>query len=282
MPIPGITFASQAIAHQRIYMSTVVRLPANVPAAALRPKQEAFAQRYAEYGNATRAYREAFDVAATTSAATVRQRAYELAHEPAVAARVREILAVAAEGTTISARSRMVRLQDIVEADPSELVRVVVLGCERCWSDDISLAVAMDRALAAGTTLDMDAPQPDCRACRGHGAPRVVVTPTDQLSPSARRLLKSIRQKASGEIEIRMHDQLVAADMLNKMQSVYVDRSVSINAHVNVPALKDMSTEDALNFLETLRPTRPAAAVTVEASILDASPFDITTIDESP
>jgi len=280
MPIPGITFSAQAIVHRRIYMSTVVRLPANVPAATLRPKQEVFAQRFAEYGNAARAYREAFDVAPTTSAATVRQRAYELAHEPAVAARVREILAAAAEGTTISARSRMVRLQDIVEADPSELARVVVEPCECCWSDDVSLAAAMDRAIAAGTALNMDAPQPDCRSCRGHGVQRVVVTPTDQLSPSARRLLKSIRQKASGEIEIRMHDQLVAADMLNKMQGVYVDRSVSINANVTVPALKDMSPTEALDFLETLRPTRPAVD-TVDRSIVDGTTVDMSTIDES-
>src|SRR5687768_10412773 len=91
---------------------------------ALRPKQEAFALRFAEHGNATRAYREAFEVGATMTAATVRQRAYELVHTPAVATRIRDVLAVAAEGTTVSARARMVRLQDIVEADPSELVRV--------------------------------------------------------------------------------------------------------------------------------------------------------------
>jgi hypothetical protein len=234
----------------------------------LRPKQEAFANRFAEHGNATRAYREAFEVGSTMTPATVRQRAYELVHTPAVAARVREILAVAAEGTTISARARMVRLQDIVEADPSELVRVVVEPCESCWADDMALAAAMERALAAHTTLDMESPQHDCRSCRGHGVSRVIVTPTDQLSPAARRLLKSVRQKASGEIEVRTHDQLTAADMLNKMQGVYVDRSVSITARVDVPSsLKDITPEQALAFLERLKPTRPAP-VTVEATVI--------------
>lgn len=238
-----------------VYLQTLSDTDSNTETrVALRPKQDAFAHRFAEHGNATRAYREAFEVGPTMSPATVRQRAYELVHAPAVAERVRQLLAVAAEGTTVSARTRMVRLQDIVEADPGEIVRVVAQPCADCWADDMALATAMECALVAGTTLDMEGPQQDCRSCHGHGVPRVIVTPTDQLSPGARRLLKSVRQKASGEIEVRMHDQLTAADMLNKMQGVYVDRSVSINANVNVPPPKDWTPEDRLAFLNSLRP----------------------------
>lgn len=98
---------------------------------------------------------------------------------------------------------------------------------------------------------------------------RVSVTPTDKLSPAARRLLKSVRQKASGEITVVLHDALAAADMLNKMQGVYVDRSVSLSVSATVPDLKDMSRDDMLDMLESIRPTRP---VSPEPVTIDVTP----------
>jgi hypothetical protein len=80
------------------------------------------------------------------------------------------------------------------------------------------------------------------------------VTPTDELSPSARKLLKGIRQKASGEIEIRLHDQLEAADMLSRLQGAYIDRSVHVTAHVDLPKFESMTREQQLEFLDSLRP----------------------------
>jgi phage terminase small subunit len=238
----------------------------------LRPKQETFAQAYAGHGNAARAYREAFDCDPTMKQATVRSRAYELVHTPRVAARVRQLYDEAAKDTTISARARMVRLQEITEADPGELVRTVVECCRNChginhqhqWRDDADYAQAADQAIADGLSIPSMAggfgfdphqpPHDDCPQCHGYGVPRVVVTATDQLSPSARRLLKAVRQKPDGTIEVQMHDQLAASDQLNKMQGVYVDRSVSINANVNVPPPKDWTHEDRLAFLNSLQP----------------------------
>ena len=239
----------------------------------LNPKREAFARAYATHGNAARAYRETFDVS-DFRPSTVKQRAYELVHEPAVAARVREILAQAAEGTTISARARMVRLQDIVEADPGELVRVVAESCRRChgaghahqWIDAEEFAAALADArrrrvkplptAAGGYGYRPDhEPHPDCPACFGEGVRRVVVTPTDQLSPSARKLLKGVRQKASGEVEIRLHDQLEALDMLNRMQGCYIDRTVSLNLNADIKPLKrGMSVDEALAIMQEVAP----------------------------
>lgn len=244
-------------------------------AVALTGKQENFAQHYAAHGNATAAYRAAFDCSGPIAPATVRQRAHELVHSPGVAARVRELVALAAEGTTIDTRSRMVRLQDIVEADPGELVRTVNEACRHCngaghayqWIDTDEYCTACDDAQRAGQPLPScdggfgytphAEPSESCTKCHGDGTTRVVITPTDKLSPGARRLLKSIRQKGTGEIVITLHDQLAAADMLNKMAGVYVDRSMSLNVNANVPALKDMTREEALDFLESLRPTTP-------------------------
>ncbi|MEO8019726.1 MAG: terminase small subunit [Pseudomonadota bacterium] len=238
---------------------------------ALTPKQENFAQRFAAHGNASKAYREAFDCSGSTRPSTIAQRAYELVHSPGVASRVRELVAVAAEGTTIDTRSRMVRLQDIVEADPGELVRTVNEACRYChgvnhlyqWTVD-EFCAACDDAERTGKPLPTcegglgftphAEPHEECGHCHGDGVTRVVITPTEKLSPSARRLLKSIRQKATGEIVLTLHDQLAAADMLNKMAGVYVDRSVSLNVNANLPAPKDLTPEQALAYLDRLKP----------------------------
>jgi len=265
--------------------SAEVRVPTQVPATAgrgeqLRPRQERFAQFYAEHGNATRAYRQAFRVR-DESAANIRQKGYAMLHRPQVAARVRALLAAAAETTTVSARARLVRLQEIAEADPSELVRVVADACRWChgaahayqWIDAAEYAQALRVAVAANQAherarrparpLPTDEggygyeahrePHSDCPRCHGEGSPRVVVTPTDQLSASARKLLKGVRQKRTGEIEVQLHNQLDALDMLNRAQGVYVERSLSVTAHVAVPPIENWSPEQRLAFLESLK-----------------------------
>src|ERR1700683_3832578 len=237
-------------------------VPATIPAEGsgglgLRPKQEQFAQLYAEHGNATRAYREVFEVSTdTTHHGRLRQRAYELVHTPAVAERVRQILAVAAEATTINARARMVGLQAIIEADPGEVARVVTEPCRSCWPD-AALAAAIQHAIDHDTEWpNQGAPQPDCELCRGHGQQRVVVTDTDKLSPAARHAVRSVRQKANGEIEVRLHDKLAAADMLNKMQGAYVERSVSLNVHAHVEPLRDMTPAEIADLIQQQRAPR--------------------------
>jgi hypothetical protein len=60
------------------------------------------------------------------------------------------------------------------------------------------------------------------------------VADLSKLSGPAGRLLKGVRQKADGSIEVMLHDQLAAADMLNKMQAAYV--SVSVSAHTTANA----------------------------------------------
>jgi hypothetical protein len=230
-----------------------------VPAEALPDltvKQQRFAQCYAAHGNATRAYREAFEIDPGIRAGWLRQRAYDLVHEPRVAARVRELLAEAAEGTTISARARMVRLQDIIEADPSELVHIVAEACAQCWTDPMALAAALDRAATGDPIPDTDSPQSDCTNCRGYGVRRVVITATDHLSPSARKLLKAVRQKPDGTIEVQMHDQLSASDQLNRMQGVYVDKSVSLNINAHVEPLRDMTPAEIAELIQQQKQIR--------------------------
>lgn len=246
-------------------------------AVALSPKREAFAQHYAAHGNATAAFRAAFD-AAGLKARSARELGYRTAHEPAVRARVRELLALAAEGATISARARMMRLQLITEADPGELVSVVAEACRWChgkghayqWVDLAEYLQALSAAAAnnenrvakgqrarpmpsdeGGYGFDAQAePHEDCPRCKGEGSQRLRVTPTDHLSASGRALLKGVRQKATGEIEVMFHDQLAASDQLNCMQGVYVDKSVSVTAHVHVEPLRDMTPAEIAELIQ--------------------------------
>lgn len=238
-------------------------VPAIVPATpglsahpvALTGKRELFAQRMAALGNATEAYRRTYRRRGASPAA-LRVRAHELAHSSDVAARVRQLLAESAGDAVIATKARMARLQTIVEADPAELVRIVSEPCPDCWPAAVPPTgheSGSDGSPLQGSQNALHGhPREDCPACRGYGVRRVVVTPTDELSPAARMLLRSVRQKASGEIEIRMHDQLVASDQLNRMQGSYApDRSLDLTAHVNVD-FATMTLEQQADFIRGL------------------------------
>lgn len=209
------------------------------PPRPLLPKHERFAQQLARHGDAVAAYRAVYRSKANGMASYggLRSNAFRLSHRPDVAARVRELLAEAAQAAGVDAAARAARLQQIVDADPREIFQVTAEPCPKCWPAE---------------STDSQ-PNPSCGACRGEGTRRVVITPTDELSPAGRALLKSVRQRANGEIEIRLHDQLVAADILNKMQGVYVEHRVNVN--FNVTPLEKMSREQQLEFLQSLKPT---------------------------
>jgi phage terminase small subunit len=219
-------------------------------------KVEKFALDFAANGNASRAYREAFDTV-DMSPNTIKRMAYDLKHSPRVVARVRELQAAAAERTVISVQARMEWLRDIVEADPNELVQHVRVNCRHChgvgfawrWRDAGELARALDAymgSLAAPKPLPRPAdasggfgfdpngdPHTDCPRCNGEGIGRTIIADTTKLSGPARRLLKGIREKADGSIEVLMHDQLAAADQLNKLQAAYTNVSLSASVSVN-------------------------------------------------
>jgi hypothetical protein len=206
---------------------------------ALTVRQEAFAQRFVACGNASRAYRQAYHVGPDTRSGTVRNRAFELLHRPEVAERVRQLQAAAAEGTTVSVRARMVWLQSILEADVREVVCVVAEPCPECW-----------KAAAAPAAH----PREDCPACAGHGVSRVHVAPSEDWSAAARALVRGIRQKANGELEIRLHSQLEASDQLNRLQGSYApERSLALTAHVDVDFTK-MTLEQQAEFIRSLAP----------------------------
>jgi hypothetical protein len=243
----------------------------------LSPKQLHFAALYVERGNATAAYREAFDVAPDAAPITVRRKAYEVAHTPKVAAHIRALQAAAADALEINVRDRMADLWAICTADAGEITQVVNECCRGCyaeggrpwqWVDEAELQRAVERTVASrlgpkplpmpdplsGFGFDPQRPaNEECVHCSGRGVTRVHITPTDQLSPAARRLFKAARQKADGSIEIELESRQAASEQLAKLAGWNVERSIT--AHVTVPPLKDISRDDALAFLESIAPT---------------------------
>jgi hypothetical protein len=166
---------------------------------------------------------------------------------PKIAARIRELRKAAAERANVSIAERMALLDAIVHADPSEVARLVSAPCPSCWPTEKAQATLKTLPLP-----DVTAPNPACPACRGKHL-RMEITPTDQLSAAGRAIFKGVRQRSDGSIHVLLEDRQAASDQLNKMQSVYITKSIT--AHVNVPALKDMTRDEALDFLESLKPT---------------------------
>lgn len=86
----------------------------------LTAKQEKFAQTFLETGNASEAYRQAYDVS-RMSEKTVRKRACEEAQKPAVAARIEDLRDQAAERHDVSVGRIITELARVAFADISDV-----------------------------------------------------------------------------------------------------------------------------------------------------------------
>jgi hypothetical protein len=178
--------------------------------------------------------------------------AWRLAANPLVSARVRMLMRAAAERRVSSIASRMALLDDIAHTPASEVVRVVSVPCPACWSDQ-AIAAHMSAAAAGNAdTPNLEAAQPDCKACRG--LHRVYdITPTDQLSAAGRAIFRGVKLTANG-IEPVLADRQAAIAELNKMQDGALAASRSLNANLNIngmiPAARDVSVEELSRLLE--------------------------------
>ncbi len=83
--------------------------------AALTIKQETFCQKYVETGNASEAYRHAYD-AGGMKPASVNRKAKELLDNGKIAARLEELRAPAAQAAQITLESHLRRLEELSAA----------------------------------------------------------------------------------------------------------------------------------------------------------------------
>lgn len=78
----------------------------------LTAKQEAFARSYVETGNASEAYRQAYNVGVNTKTETVNKRASELLANGEVTGRVAELQSQATERTMVTVESLTLELEE--------------------------------------------------------------------------------------------------------------------------------------------------------------------------
>lgn len=252
-------------------------MPAAGPpvAKALTPRQDAFARAYASTGLAVDSYRAVYSCEGS-SHATVRVNASRLLHTPSVARRIRELQDAAAERAVRSNAALMADLEEMVDANPGELVRIETGCCRHCHGErgayqwrEAEYATACDAALtdpgspwpnmAGGLGYDAGrAPNPDCGACDGKGVSRVVYGSTAEITRAAQRLVRGVETWPDGTLKrLHLHDQTALRIELHKLRGLHVERSVNLNVNANVPTPKDMTAAQALDYLESLRPTAP-------------------------
>lgn len=154
--------------------------------------------------------------------------------EPAVAERVRQLRAIQDQALKPNWDSVLADWVAMANADPNEIVRTVAYACRHCygkgfryqWRDHVEFAMALASTIDSnGKLLDDDGgygytkaidPNPDCPECHGAGIPTTLITDTTKLSRGARKLIKSIKQKADGSIEIELHDQNKTREYLGR------------------------------------------------------------------
>lgn len=211
--------------------------------APLTNKQELFAQFLAETGNQAAAYRKAYNVGERTLPATIWASASRIAALPAVRARVKVLQEQAALETVVSIREALQWQLDIATADPNEIVRVVARCCRYChgvnfgyqWKDDTEYVEAMAKACDDPTaTMPSDAggygyngalePNPICPHCYGVGVEQTIVADTTKLTGKARKLYKGAKQDRFGAIEVLLHDQKAAWEMVCRMLGAFNDK----------------------------------------------------------
>lgn len=222
---------------------------------ALTPQQERFAQLCVQLVNYSAAYRQAYDVGATTKWTTVATEASRLAADPEVAARIRQLQdAAAAQSAVPSLATRIQELREMEAADARQICGMRWVCCRFChgidhryqWIDDLEYAQACDVAVQAKQPLpDMSggfeyngtlAPAQDCPRCWGVGVQQPYVNDITKLTGPAVRLYKGIKIKGNGDIEILLHDQMQARDQLNRIMGAYKDGAAAAATGGNAAA----------------------------------------------
>ncbi len=246
---------------------------APVPVEELTVQAERFAALYAQCGNASTAYRKAYNVAATTLPNTVHRKAHQLKHTPAVARRIHELRNALAEQFVVSAAALKLRQYEVASAAP--LTHVRIYACRHCWSPDhayawrgaAEFAKALDAygeakgtgqrpSAAGGFSFDPFAsPCPTCPECMGAGKPVVYLPDTIKLEGAAAASYAGASIDKYGVITVEQHDAQDAAFELHRMipGAIAPARTESKSLTVHVEPLRDMTPQQVVEFMQQQR-----------------------------
>jgi phage terminase small subunit len=220
----------------------------------LTPKQDAFVLAYLETGNASEAYRRAYDVG-NMQPLTISTRGRELLKNSLITARIDEVRNESFNKAAIDRAGVLSLLTEIATADANELMQVQVRCCRHCWGVafkyqwknaaefGFKLAEALDATAREHRAWEKDrelgsqrpapdpvpvptdeggygfdvyaSPNPECPRCLGEGHVMPVVKDTRKLKGAAKRLYAGFKQTKDG-IEIKIQDQAQARAILAK------------------------------------------------------------------
>lgn len=275
----------QSVIQARTDADTETSLPARrVEPVALTPRQENFAVLVASGIPYVEAYESSYN-AAGLARGSLRANAHRAVHHPRVAARIRELQDAVGARALRDTQALVRDLEAAVDADASELVQLLNGSCRRCWGDGgkaqwasvDEFVEACDEAARHNDALPPGAPahlrkpvpdegggfaytfhrdpNPECVGCSGTGVNRIKFNSTADASPGARRLIRGFETWPNGDIK-RLHlaDQTALRIELHRLRGLHVDRSLNVNLNASVPTPKDLTHEQALDYLDRLKP----------------------------
>lgn len=188
-------------------------------------KQELFCREYIMNGfDEVKAYASAYN---TSNNSTI---AKSLMKRPAVIARIAELRKLLHQEIVFDGAAILREWIAIATADAGELVKVRRCNCRYCWGVGGAYQWRNDREFAGvmGDWLsrppskrgkepsdaggygwcENSPPRAECSECGGEGTSEVVLTPTDDLSPSARKLYDGAKMGKYGiEVNLRSRDK---------------------------------------------------------------------------
>jgi len=255
----------------------MIPIPAALPT--LTEREARFSEHYAVFDCPADAYLASGEVAATTKRSSVLRSAYALLARPHVRARVTELRnQIAAAGPKATQAALVADLHAALDVDVAEIVRLDVVHCPDCYSSPaygdwwpLAFAKAMDAGAAEMPPQPLPAGHFDplrpawdcCATCLGAGRQVVHATPTAELSPAARRLVRGYETYGDGTVKkIIVADQAALRTELHKtIPGFYAPTSsVSLNLNADIKPLKrGMTVEEALAIMQEIAPTADAA-----------------------
>lgn len=212
---------------------------------------------WAECYNATVAY-ERSHATQGMSPGAIRTAAQRMSHRPHILRFMQELQAEAARDALVDVAALLRDDLELVQAakHAKDVSRTVIECCRHChgvehkyqWRDLTEYCAALEAADAdnearverklrpkslptdAGGYGFLAAHEPDvaCPKCEGHGNLRVVFADMDRLTGPAARLVRGVKQTATGGIEVLLHDVDKAKERLLRAAGAFGDDAASV------------------------------------------------------
>lgn len=209
---------------------------------------EIFCEEYLLVGDATRAFRAAYNCHGMSSK-EISSKAHSTLRSPLIVERLKELRVKLAENINFGRFQILEILKRIALADPSELARIERVNCRYCrgighayqFTEPEYLAKV---ELAANTSKPLPEiplggfgynktlpPVKECPVCCGDGESTYVIEDVNKLTPDARLLFAGVKPVGAGQYQILMRDQDAALMTLAKFFGIVAsdDKSVSKN-----------------------------------------------------